>query len=60
MKNRTDACMVSFFKDIYEYLKERKSKPKLHVMDNECSKEVQTFINEKRYPSNSSNQETNL
>ena len=24
MKNRTDACMVSVFKDIYEYLKERK------------------------------------
>ena len=23
MKNRTDACMVSVFKDIYEYLKER-------------------------------------
>ena len=34
MKNRTDACMVSVFKDIYEYLKERKCKPKLYVMDN--------------------------
>ena len=34
MKNRTDACMVSVFKDIYEYLKERKCKPKLHVMEN--------------------------
>ena len=44
MKNRTYACMVSVFKDIYEYLKERKCKPKLHVMDKECSKVVQTFI----------------
>ena len=44
MKNRTDACMVAVFKKIYEYLKEHNCKPKLHVMDNECSKSVQTFI----------------
>ena len=44
MKNRTDACMVAIFKEIYEYSKERKCKPKLHVMDNKCSKAVQTFI----------------
>ena len=50
MKNRTDACIVSVFKDIYEYLKERKYKPKLHVMENECSKAVQTFIKELEVP----------
>ena len=50
MKNRTDACMVSVFKDIYEYLNERKCKPKLHIMDNECSKAVQAFIKEQEIP----------
>ena len=30
LKNRTDACMVSVFRDIYKYLKERKCKPKLY------------------------------
>ena len=50
MKNKTDACMVSVFKDIYEYLKERKCKPKLHFMDNKCSKEVQAFIKDKEAP----------
>ena len=50
MKNRTDACMVSVFKDIYEYLKEGKCKPNLHVMDKECSKAVQAFIKEQEVP----------
>ena len=50
MKNRTDACMVSVFKDIYEYLKEGECKPKLHVMENECSKAVQVFIKEQELP----------
>ena len=50
MKNRTDACMISVFKDIYEYLKERKCKPKLHVMDNECSKSVQALIKYQEVP----------
>ena len=50
MKNRTDACMVAVFKEIYEYLKERNFKPKLHVMENECSKAVQTFIKEQEVP----------
>ena len=50
MKNRTDACMFSVFKDIYEYLKERKCKSKLHVMENECSKAVQAFIKEQEVP----------
>ena len=47
MKNGIDACTVSVFKEIYEYLKERKFKSKLHVIDNECSKAVHAFIKEK-------------
>ena len=50
IKNRTDACMVSVFKDIYEYLKEQKCEQKSHVMDNECSKAVQTLIKEQEVP----------
>ena len=50
MKNRTDACMVAAFKEIYEYLKERNFKPKLHVMDNQWSKAVQTLIKEQEVP----------
>ena len=50
MKNRTDACMVAFFKEIYEYLKEQKSKPKLHIMDTKWSKAVHTFIKEQEVP----------
>ena len=46
MKNKTDACMIAVFKEIYEYLKEQNFKPELHVMDNECSKAVQKFIKE--------------
>ena len=38
--------MVSFFKDIYDYLKEQICKPKLHVMENEGSKAVLTLIKE--------------
>ena len=50
MKNRTDACMVTVFKEIYEYMKERNCKPNLHVMDNECSRAVQTFVKEQKVP----------
>ena len=50
MKNSTDACMVSVFMGIYDYLKEKKFKPKLHAMDNECSKAVQAFIKEQEVP----------
>ena len=50
MKNRTDICRVLVFKDVYDCLKERKCKPKLNIMDNECSKAVQTFIKEQEVP----------
>ena len=46
MPNRTDASMINVFKDIYETLKTRGWQPKLHVLDNECSKAVQKYIRE--------------
>ena len=36
--------MVEVFNDIYAYLKARGLAPKLHVLDNECSKAVQNYI----------------
>ncbi len=45
MKDRTDAYMVQILKDIDEYLDIYKCKPKLHVLDNECSQAVKTYIN---------------
>ena len=50
MINSTDACMVSVFKDIYEYLNERRCKPKLHLMEKKCSKAVRSFIKDKEVP----------
>ncbi len=44
IKDRTDACMVQTFKDVYEFLDTCKCKPKLHILDNECSQVVQTYI----------------
>ena len=44
MTSRSDESMVKAFTDIYAYLKTKNLQPKLHVLDNECSKAVQTFI----------------
>ena len=44
MKHRERETIVEIFKDIYNYLTKRKLKPKLHVMDNECSKLLTEFI----------------
>ena len=40
MKSRSAEDMTTAFKDIYKYLTDRNYKPKLHVMDNECSKTI--------------------
>ena len=47
MPLRTDASMVKAFTDIYDYLDARKCKPKLHVLDNECSRAVQNYVTSK-------------
>ena len=45
MKNRSDESFSATYKEIYEYLGDRGCKPTLNVTDNECSKEVQNYIN---------------
>ena len=44
MRNRTDKFMIDTFKDVYSFLKTCKYEPKLHMLDNECSKAVKNFI----------------
>ena len=44
LQDETDKSMVEAFQDIYKYFTERGFKPKLNVMDNQCSKAVQAFI----------------
>jgi hypothetical protein len=44
LRDETDKSMLDAFQDIYKYLTDRGFKPKLNVMDNQCSKAVQTFI----------------
>ena len=43
MKSREDASMVEAFTSIYADLEAIGHKPKLHVLDNECSRAVQIF-----------------
>ncbi|KAL7538190.1 hypothetical protein ACHAXR_008359, partial [Thalassiosira sp. AJA248-18] len=47
MPSRTDASMIAAFTDVYDYLEARKCKPKLHVLDNECSKAVRNYVTSK-------------
>ena len=44
LTSRTDADMSKVFKDLYAYLGERNLKPKLHVLDNQCSRAIKSFI----------------
>ena len=46
MESRNKASMEKSFKCIYSYLTIKQFKPKLHIMDNECSKQIKTFIQE--------------
>ena len=48
MKDRSDKSMVAAFEEIYKYLEERDLKPKLHVLDNECSKAVKQYIRKQK------------
>ena len=47
MKSREDACMVDAFKQVYAKLESLGHKPKLHILDNECSRAIQNFLEEK-------------
>ena len=44
LRDETDKSMVEAFQEVYEYLTEKGFKPKLNVMDNQCSRAVQKFI----------------
>ena len=44
MKSRESTSMVEAFQNVYEYLKKCGHKPKLNVMDNECSKAVKDYL----------------
>ena len=46
MKNRSDASMIDVFKDVYELLQRKGKNPNLHVLDNECSKAIKTYVAE--------------
>ena len=46
MKNQEKETMVETFEEVYEFLEKRKLTPKLHVMDNECSKILAKYIQE--------------
>ena len=46
MKSLTKEEYIEKFKEIYKYLKSRNYAPKLHVMDNECSKFLKDYLNE--------------
>ena len=41
---RNDDNMVKTFQELYAYLRERGIQPRLHVLDNECSKAIKAFI----------------
>ncbi len=44
MPSRSDQSMLDAFNNIYLTLESTNGKPRLHVLDNECSKAVQKFI----------------
>ena len=46
-KNKRDACIVTAYHDIYEYLESVIQNPTLNVTNNEASKAVQTYIKSK-------------
>ena len=44
MKTCETTSHLKAFKDIYKYLTQQNFKPKLHVMDNKCSKTIEDYI----------------
>jgi hypothetical protein len=44
LKDQTDVLLLAAFEDVYVYLTDRGFKPQLNVMDNQCSKTIQKFI----------------
>ena len=44
IKSRKDEDMVEAFKSVYDELKTYRHKPALHILDNECSRAVKSYI----------------
>jgi hypothetical protein len=44
LKDQTDNSLLAAFEDVYTYLTDRGFPPQLNVMDNQCSKTIQKFI----------------
>ena len=44
LKSREGAALLEACTSCYDYLQNRKSTPKMHVLDNECSKQLKQFI----------------
>eukprot|EP00956_Cyclotella_meneghiniana_P000517 scaffold565_cov22-Cyclotella_meneghiniana.AAC.2 len=44
IRSNSDESLVAAFKEVYEYLSDKGFKPKLNVMDNQCSKAVQKYL----------------
>ncbi|KAL7503294.1 hypothetical protein ACHAXN_001247 [Cyclotella atomus] len=44
MKDQTDNLLQAAFQDVYDFLTARGFKPKLNIMDNQCSSRVQCYI----------------
>ena len=47
MRSREDESMIGAFKAVYNKLEGLGHKPKLHILDNECSKCIQNFLEKK-------------
>ena len=48
MKGMDDGNMIPVFKEISEELEIQKCKPKLHVLDDQCSKAVKSYIQKEK------------
>eukprot|EP00804_Cyclotella_cryptica_P001975 CCRYP_007400-RA/>CCRYP_007400-RA protein AED:0.40 eAED:0.27 QI:0/0/0/1/0.33/0/4/0/700 len=44
LKDQTDKSLIAAFTYVYEYLTDCRFRPKLNVMDNQCSKAVEKYI----------------
>jgi hypothetical protein len=44
LRDQTDASLKETFESVYEYLASKGFKPKLNVMDNQCSKAIEQYI----------------
>ena len=44
MKDRENKSMIAAYEDVYAKLEARGQRPKLHILDNKCSKCIQNYL----------------